>query len=67
MNSTRILRVEAPHFVAGSVWQRLPTGWACTHVAPILSWMNGKTLEQVDNHLTAKGWRYSWCRPPLTL
>ena len=56
----RILRVEAPHFVAGAVWLDGDVGWACVEAAPIISWMWGKPSAEVQRYLNRKGWTYSW-------
>ena len=37
-----LLRIVAPHFVAGAVWERTrDKGWRCVKAAPILKWMQG--------------------------
>lgn len=57
----RLLRVEAPHFVAASVWRQDESGvWRCTLAAPILAWMKSKTPGQVREYLESKGWRWTW-------
>lgn len=56
-----LLRVTAPHFVAGAVWEQVEGKWRCSpHVAPIIAWMRGKTPEQVKAYLQKKGWKYEW-------
>lgn len=54
----KLLRVEAPHFVAGAIWKGPP--WRCTEAAPILRWMVGKNADEVRDYLTRKGWRWQW-------
>ncbi len=57
----KLLRVTAPHFCAGAVWQRDGDGeWTCTEAAPILRWMLGKTPTYVQQYLGRKGWDYDW-------
>lgn len=55
-----LLRVEAPHFVAGCVWVEGPDGW---HVdtkqcAPILMWVSGKNPNFIKTYIRSRGWRY---------
>lgn len=64
------MRVTAPHFVAGAVWQRvspeLPRKlpyWKCVDAAPILGWMRPKSLEEVTSYLIKKGWGVEWLEP----
>lgn len=57
----RLLRVEAPYFVAASLWVRDESGdWRCTLAAPILAWMRDKAPGEVRAQLESKGWRWSW-------
>lgn len=56
----RLLRVEAPHFVAGAVWVPVGGVWSCTEAAPILKWMVGKPPAEVKAYLTRKGWSWEW-------
>lgn len=56
----KLLRVEAPHFVAGAVWEKKGSLWACVQAAPIISWMKGKSSEYVQSYLKRKNWRYQW-------
>ncbi len=55
----KLLRVEAPHFVAGAVWE-FNHGWQCVEDAPIIHWMVGKEPRQVKRYLERKGWKYTW-------
>jgi hypothetical protein len=59
-----MLRVEAPHFVAGATWELGPCGWLCIaeDTAPILRWMSGKTAEEVFDWLKKKRYQYSWSK-----
>jgi len=62
-DKTRLLRIEAPHFVAGAVCVHREAGWFCSNTtAPILRWMSGKSPEEVVLYLRRKGWSYSWVR-----
>lgn len=56
----RLLRVEAPHFVAGAIWEKSPAGWRCIEAAPILRWMVGKDRTQIATFLKNKGYSWSW-------
>jgi hypothetical protein len=56
----KLLRVEAPHFVAGAIWQRSAGPWVCTEAAPILKWMINKSAESVRSYLERKGWKHQW-------
>jgi hypothetical protein len=56
----RLLRVEAPHFVAGALFARSGIGWECTDAAPILCWMVGKSPTAIGHYLKRKGWRHEW-------
>jgi hypothetical protein len=56
----RLLRVVAPHFVAGAIWRQDGGQWACVHAAPILKWMVGKNSREVRAYLERKRWEYEW-------
>jgi hypothetical protein len=56
----RLLRVVAPHFVAGAVWEKHSDEWRCTHAAPILRWMIGKPPGHVLDVLLRKGYEWKW-------
>ncbi len=60
----RLLRIEAPHFVAGAVWEKKGDHWNCIHAAPILSWMIGKSPESVVSYLKRKRYKYEWVSSP---
>lgn len=57
---TRLLRVEAPHFVAGAEFEKVGGGWVVGRAAPILGWMRRMPVEKIGPHLTHKGWGYRW-------
>lgn len=59
----RLLRIEAPHFVAGCVWVKQQDGtWkvARNRCAPIIKWMTQRAPEYVSGIINAKGWRHEW-------
>ncbi len=67
MNTTgrrteRLLRVEAPHFVAGCVWVKTNDGWIVdpAQCAPIIKWMIERSPKYVDGIIKATGWRHEW-------
>ncbi len=49
-----IIRIEAPHFVAGIVKEK---GKPCRH-APILRWMAGMRNEAIKDYCKRKGYKY---------
>lgn len=58
---TKVLRVEAPHFVSGAVWSfDWRTGWRCIEAALILSWMVGMSPAKVRSYLESRRWKWSW-------
>lgn len=52
--------VDAPHFYAGSLWTHRKAGAVCTKAAPIIRWMEGKTIEEVFAYFRRKGWKCGW-------
>lgn len=56
----KLLRVIAPHFVAGAEWEKRPDGWHCVRAAPIISWMVGKEPAYVAAYLRRKGYAFEW-------
>lgn len=53
-----LLRVVAPHFVAGAIWENNQ----CIAAAPILKWMIGKSPGYVRDYLKRKKWTYQWLK-----
>ena len=53
-----LIRVVAPHFVAGLVFESDARGARCTEAAPILRWCRGRTRASVEGYLRLKKW--SW-------
>lgn len=51
-----LLRVTAPHFVAGAIW----CGGRCVKAAPILGWMHGKDASGVKEFMQRMGWEWQW-------
>ena len=58
----RLLRVVAPHFVAGAVWERGKLGWHCVSAAPILRWMLDLSPQAALDVLQRKGYEWEWLR-----
>lgn len=56
--SETLVRIEAPHFVAGI----LIKDDKCVYAAPILAWTVGKTREFLSQQFRARGWRASILR-----
>jgi hypothetical protein len=50
-----LVRVVAPHFVAGLVMQ----GDRCTHAAPILAWAVGRSRKALQAAFARQGWTAS--------
>lgn len=56
-----ILRVVAPHFVAGAVWEINSKGiWECVAAAPVISWMIGKPGQDTKRYIAKKKWDCQW-------
>lgn len=53
---TRLLRVVAPHFVAGAMFAWTGVGWRCVEAAPIIRWMEGREVGEIYLYVTRKGW-----------
>lgn len=53
-----VLRVEAPHLVAGVLLRKVKRAWVVVRAAPILKYMVGWTLAQVRKYVWGKGWKY---------
>lgn len=51
--SEYLVRVEAPHFVAGLVM----TGLTCTEAAPILKWAINKDRATLRGYFARKKWK----------
>ena len=49
-----MLRISAPHFVAGVIIEN----GVVTEAAPILYWTRGKTDTFVKNYCEKKNWKY---------
>lgn len=47
-----LVRVEAPHFVAGIVFVE----GVCTEAAPIMRWAAGKSARELAAYFKRKGW-----------
>lgn len=61
-----LLRVVAPHFVAGATWVKRPGSdtWRCDArlTAPILRWMAGSNPEIVEEWISRNNYKYQWMR-----
>lgn len=55
-----LVRVVAPHFVAGIVTD----DDLCLEAAPILRWAIGRDNESLRSYFDRKGWQYSACGTP---
>lgn len=51
-----LVRVVAPHFVAGAIFLPQNGQWTCTEAAPIIKWMIGKTDKEIKTYCTKKNW-----------
>lgn len=58
----RLLRVEAPHFVAGCEWIKSGDSWKANQnaCAPILKWIVKMSPIDAMRHLISKGWKWEW-------
>lgn len=61
MNRTRrLLRIEAPYFVAGAEFEKSAGKWHCVRAAPIIKWMVGTPTDKIVAWLKTKGYSYQW-------
>lgn len=51
-----LIRIEAPHFVAGLVVE----DGQVYESAPVIKYMRGWTQEKVINYCRVKGWKVTW-------
>lgn len=56
---TFLLRIEAPHFVAGIIFDE---NGQCIKAAPIVKWCRGLYYPEVDVRIKARNWKIHWCR-----
>ena len=49
----QLLRIEAPHFVAGALFTR----GRCVDAAPILRWCVGKPLLTITDYCKRRSWK----------
>jgi hypothetical protein len=54
---TTLVRVVAPHFVAGIEVESQSDDSVCTDAAPILAWCKGKTNRELRAYFVRKNWR----------
>ena len=60
--SQKLLRIEAPHYVAGAIFKKVNDDWRCVKAAPIIKWMIGKSIKDISDYLSKKkfGWKHQW-------
>lgn len=57
----RLLRIEAPHFVAGAIYAQDDAGrWRCVLAAPIVAYLMRLSPFEARTYLERKGWKYEW-------
>ncbi len=60
----RMIRVVAPHFVAGAEFEKRNGQWVCIRAAPILYWMKVDPIQNIERFLKGpakrRGWTYEW-------
>lgn len=59
----RTLRIIAPHYCAGAVFEKIVGVWNCTEAAPIVKWMEYKPVSEIKSYLDKKGYTYHWLKP----
>jgi hypothetical protein len=57
--SNYLVRVSAPHFVAGLVMESATPEDKCVRAAPILAWAVGKGRSELRRYFAGKGWTAS--------
>lgn len=63
---TKLLRISAPHFTAGAVFEKDHKGWHLREHAPILNWLKQyrRHWEQVRAYCDRRGWTIEWLADP---
>ena len=61
MNDGRLVRVVAPHLVAGLI---IGDDGRCDTAAPILGWAVGKNSDELRSYFKRKGWKASVIEGP---
>ena len=56
----KLLRITAPHFVAGAVFQKRGSVWVCVKSAPIVKYMIGMEPIKIKAYIMKKRWVYEW-------
>lgn len=56
----KLLRVVAPHFVAGAIFQKDSGDWKVARAAPIIQYFERMSPEEIKAYVLKKGWAYSW-------
>jgi len=60
VKSEALLRIEAPHFVAGAIFENRDGEWKCIKAAPIIRYLCKTPSSEIKRYLDSKGWRYRW-------
>ena len=55
-----LLRVVAPHFVAGAIYEKHNGQWRCVKVAPIIKYLLKMSPDQAGDYIRKKRWSYRW-------
>lgn len=55
-----LLRVTAPHFVAGAVYEKRGGEWKCIAAAPIIAYLLKLDAMSAGDYLTRKRWTFEW-------
>lgn len=58
MRRRYLIRVDAPHYVAGAVVERIDGEWKVTATAPILRWMFKRSVKDSFKYFKDKGYKY---------
>lgn len=55
-----LLRITAPHFVAGAEFEKGIGGWRMMRCAPIIGYMRNWGPDRINRYLAVKGWAFEW-------
>jgi hypothetical protein len=56
------LSIDAPHFVAGVVFEHVFGVWQVERAAPIVQYMQRMSAADIERYINRKGWRYEWSK-----
>lgn len=62
LKSEALLRIDAPHFVAGAVFEERAGIWKCVMAAPIIGYLCKMTTKEIKRYLGYMGWKYEWVK-----